>query len=340
MTSPSIEATGLSKVYRSRFGTQSILALQGVDLDVRPGEIFGLLGPNGAGKTTTVKILLGLTRATRGEARLLGRPVADPESRRRVGYLPEGHRFPGYLTARETLSIFGRMSGVDRATLKARIPRLLERASLSDWSDVRVKKFSKGMTQRLGLAAALVHEPEVLLLDEPTDGVDPVGRREIRDLLREEAGKGRSILLNSHLLSEVERTCDRVAVLRKGKVAAQGSIEELTAEGLPADPSAIASAKAEASAKAASRYRMAVSPVDESLLASLRETGAGIERANGYLEVTARDLDHLNALVDRLRARGSVLAELSPIRSSLEDVFVDLVRTEEPGAAPRGQEKP
>ena len=145
-----------------------------------------------------------------------------------MGYLPEGHRFPGYLTARQTLSIFGRMSGVAPRTLEPRIEDLLSRVKLSDWIDVKVKKFSKGMTQRLGLAAALVHEPEVLLLDEPTDGVDPVGRREIRDLLKAEAMKGRAILLNSHLLSEIELTCDRVAVLRNGKVAAMGTIEELT----------------------------------------------------------------------------------------------------------------
>ncbi|HEY6065243.1 MAG TPA: ABC transporter ATP-binding protein, partial [Thermoanaerobaculia bacterium] len=197
-----IEAEGLRKVYRSRFGTRRVTALDGIDLSVGPGEVFGLLGPNGAGKTTAVKILLGLTRPTEGSARLFGVPVADPKSRRRVGYLPEGHRFPGYLTARQTLSIFGRMSGMDRAALKPRIPELLARVRLSDWADVKVKKFSKGMTQRLGLASALVHDPEVLLLDEPTDGVDPVGRREIRDLLRDEAARGRAILLNSHLLSE------------------------------------------------------------------------------------------------------------------------------------------
>jgi ABC-2 type transport system ATP-binding protein len=165
------------------------------------------------------------------------------------------------------------------------------------------------MTQRLGLAAALVHDPEVLLLDEPTDGVDPVGRREIRDLLREEASRGRAILLNSHLLSEIELTCDRVAVLRRGKVAAQGRIADLTAQG--------------------SRYRMAVSPVDEPLLDAFRESGAGVERVNGHLVLTTRDLAHLNALVDTARARGGVLSELSPLRSSLEDVFVDLVRTGE-----------
>lgn len=314
MGAAAIEVTGLAKVYRSRLGARKIRALDGIDLAVRPGEIFGLLGPNGAGKTTAVKILLGLTRPTVGEARLFGVPASDPASRLRAGYLPEGHRFPGYLTARQTLSIFGRMSGVAPSTLSARIPSLLERVRLSEWSDVKVKKFSKGMTQRLGLAAALVHAPEVLLLDEPTDGVDPVGRREIRDLLQEEAGRGCAILLNSHLLSEIERTCGRVAVLRQGRIAAQGSIEELTA-GLPA----------EASAKAGARYRMVVSPVDEALLSALRETGAGVERANGHLELSTRDLAHLNEVVDRVRARGGMLSELSRVKSSLEDVFIGLV---------------
>ena len=314
-----IEARGLRKVYRSRLGARRIEALAGVDLEVEPGEIFGLLGPNGAGKTTTVKILLGLTIPTSGEALLAGMPSASPESRQRVGYLPEGHRFPGYLTARQTLSIFGRMSGVDGRTLASRIPLLLERVRLSEWTDVRVKKFSKGMTQRLGLAAALVHEPEILLLDEPTDGVDPVGRREIRDLLREEARKGTTILLNSHLLSEIERTCDRVAVLRHGRVAAQGTIDSLTA----------GRESSEASANQPERYRMVVSPADDGLVASLREAGAGVERVNGHLVLSTRDLEHVNALVDRVRARGAMLAELAPIRSSLEDVFVDLIRAEE-----------
>ncbi|HLN81730.1 MAG TPA: ABC transporter ATP-binding protein [Thermoanaerobaculia bacterium] len=308
---PVIQADGLRKVYRSRFGTRRVTALDGIDLSVGPGEVFGLLGPNGAGKTTAVKILLGLTQPTEGSARLFGIPAADPESRRRVGYLPEGHRFPGYLTARQTLSIFGRMSGMERAALKTRIPELLARVRLSEWADVKVKRFSKGMTQRLGLAAALVHDPEVLLLDEPTDGVDPVGRREIRDLLRGEAERGRAILLNSHLLSEIELTCDRVAVLRRGKVAAEGSIADLTAQG--------------------SRYRMTASPVDEALLTAFRESGASVERVNGHLVVGTRDVAHLNALVDALRARGGMLSELAPVRSTLEDVFVDLVRTGEAG---------
>ncbi len=311
MTAIPIEARGLRKVYRSRLGGRRVAALDGLDLAVEPGEVFGLLGPNGAGKTTTVKILLGLTRPTSGQARLFGLPASDPASRRRVGYLPEGHRFPGYLTARQTLSIFGRMSGVDGPTLSRRIPELLERVRLTDWTDMRVKKFSKGMTQRLGLAASLVHDPDVLLLDEPTDGVDPVGRREIRDLLQQEAARGKAILLNSHLLSEIERMCGRVAVLRAGRVAAQGRIEDLTA--------------------ATSRYRLVATGVDDRLIAAFRETGASIDRVNGHFDLTARDVDHLNVLVDRLRAGGAKLQELSPVRSSLEDVFVGLVRDGEAG---------
>ncbi|HQQ78442.1 MAG TPA: ABC transporter ATP-binding protein, partial [Thermoanaerobaculia bacterium] len=213
---------------------------------------------------------------------------------------------------RQTLSVFGRMSGVDHATLKARIPGLLERVKLGDWMDVKVKKFSKGMTQRLGLAAALVHEPEVLLLDEPTDGVDPVGRREIRDLLRAEASRGRAILLNSHLLSEIELTCDRVAVLRKGKVAAMGTVEELT--------------KKDEEKTSLKGYKLVASPLSEELLSDFFERGANPERVNGHVRVLARDAQHLNSLIDAARQRGALLTELTPEKSTLEDVFVDLVK--------------
>jgi ABC-2 type transport system ATP-binding protein len=303
---PLIEVAGLRKLYRSSMGKPRITALDGIDFTVREGELFGLLGPNGAGKTTTVKILLGLTRPTAGKAKISGLAVSDPESRRRVGYLPEGHKIPAYLTGRQAMSIFGRMSGMDKSSIDKRITELLEKVRLSAWADVRVKKFSKGMTQRLGLAIALIHSPKVLLLDEPTDGVDPVGRREIRDLLREEARNGVAVLLNSHLLSEIELTCDRVAVLRNGRVAAEGTIDELT--------------------RKSAKYKMVASPVDEPLLAAFRETGAGVERVNGHMVLSVSDLQHLNALVDKLRASGGVLSELSPVRSTLEDVFVDLVR--------------
>ncbi|HEY3055577.1 MAG TPA: ABC transporter ATP-binding protein [Thermoanaerobaculia bacterium] len=301
MTGSLIEVSGLRKVYGRR-----ITALDGIDFAVRAGELFGLLGPNGAGKTTAVKILLGLTPATAGRALVSGLPVSNPESRRRAGYLPEGHRIPGYLTARQALSIFGRMSEMDRDTIRRRTGELLEKVRLSAWADVRVKKFSKGMTQRLGLAAALIHAPNVLLLDEPTDGVDPVGRREIRDLLRDEAKNGTAVLLNSHLLSEIELTCDRVAVLRNGKVAAAGTIDELT--------------------RKSAKYKMVATPIDDSLVATFRDSGADVERVNGHVVLSVSDLEHLNALVDTARARGAVLSELSPVRSTLEDVFVDLIR--------------
>ena len=304
-----IEVKGLRKVYTSSFGKTRITALDGIDFTVGEGELFGLLGPNGAGKTTTVKILLGLTHATAGEVRIEGKPVGDPESRRHVGYLPEGHKIPNYLTARQALSIFGRMSGMAKADIERQIPILLDRVRLTPWTDVRIKKYSKGMTQRLGLASALIHQPKVLLLDEPTDGVDPVGRREIRDLLQEEAAtRGTTILLNSHLLSEIELTCNRVAVLRNGKVAAFGSVDELT--------------------RKTASYKMAATPIDDSLVASFRATGAGVERINGHMVLSVTDLEHLNALVDQVRARGGVLSELTPVRSTLEDVFVDLIRAE------------
>jgi ABC-2 type transport system ATP-binding protein len=305
-----VEVSGLRKEYRSSLGRRIITALDGIDIAVRPGELFGLLGPNGAGKTTTVKILLGLTAPTAGTARIAGLPVGNPESRRSVGYLPEGHKIPNYLTARQTLSIFGRMSGMESAAIRTRSVELLEALKLAQWIDVRVKKFSKGMTQRLGLACALIHQPQVLLLDEPTDGVDPVGRREIRDLLQAEAKKGVAVLLNSHLLSEIELTCDRVAVLRNGKVAIEGTVEELT--------------------RPTAKYKMVAAPVDDALVAAFRESGAGVERVNGHLELSVAGVEHLNALVDKARSSGVMLTELAPLRSTLEDVFVDLVRTTEP----------
>ena len=307
MTSPAIEVRDLRKIYHTSLSGR-LVALDGIDLAVAEGELFGLLGPNGAGKTTTVKVILGLTHPTAGSAHVSGITGADPESRRHVGYLPEGHKIPGYLTARQALSIFGRMSGIDSHTIKRRSGELLEALRISQWIDVRVKKFSKGMTQRLGLAMALIHSPKVLLLDEPTDGVDPVGRREIRDLLRDEAKNGTAILINSHLLSEVEMTCDRVAVLRAGRVVAQGTVDALT--------------------RRSERYKLiAATPIDDGLLAHFRETGAGAERVNGHVELSVHDVQHLNALLDQLRAHGGLVSEVSPVRSTLEEVFVDLVRT-------------
>src|SRR5207248_3297636 len=204
-------------------------AMRGVSLTVERGEIFGLLGQNGAGKTTLVKILLGITRLTDGSADLLDQPAGTAAVRRHVGYLPEDHRFPDYHTGASLLDFYGALLDVPGAERRRRIPEVLELVGLRGRMDSKVRTYSKGMKQRLGVAQAIFHDPEIIFLDEPTDGVDPVGRREIRELMERLKEQDKTIFVNSHLLSEVELVCDRVAILRKGEVVRQGSVEALTA---------------------------------------------------------------------------------------------------------------
>src|SRR5947209_7280520 len=214
-----IEAKGLDKVYRSKWRGREIHALSNLTLRVPTGVKFGLLGPNGAGKTTFVKMLLSAVHPTQGHAALLGRDARDPEARRPVGYLPENHRFPTYLSGAGMLDFYAALSGLDGAIRKKRIPELLDLVGLGSWGEVPLKKYSKGMLQRLGLAQALIHRPRLLILDEPTDGVDPVGRRDIRSILDGLTGTGVTIFINSHLLGEVESFCEYVAILNKGRLA-------------------------------------------------------------------------------------------------------------------------
>jgi len=205
-----------------------IEALKGMSLDVRRGEIFGLLGQNGAGKTTMIKILLGITNRTAGHAELLGEAAGTVGVRRRVGYLPEDHRFPDYHTAASLLDFYGALLEVPKAERRKRALDLLELVGLKGRKDYKIRTFSKGMKQRLGIAQALINDPEVLFLDEPTDGVDPVGRKEIRALLHKLKGEGKTIFLNSHLLGEVELICDRVVIMQRGEIIREGDIAELT----------------------------------------------------------------------------------------------------------------
>lgn len=207
---------------------RGIVALRGVTLEVEAGQIYGLLGPNGAGKTTLVKILLGIVHQTAGEAWILGRPAGDVHVRYRVGYLPEDHQFPGYHSAWSLLDFYGQLYGLNRKDRQRRIPQVLEMVGLLPRSRSKIRTYSKGMKQRLGVAQALLHEPEVIFLDEPTDGVDPVGRREIREMMARLREQGRTLFLNSHLLGEVERICDRVAILRQGELLREGTVHDLT----------------------------------------------------------------------------------------------------------------
>ena len=202
-------------------------ALGGVSLAVASGEVFGLLGQNGAGKTTLVKVLLGMLAPTKGQASLLGRPVGGVEARRSVGYLPEDHRLPEYHTGPSLLDLYGGLQGMPRRERRRRAAELLDLLGLAGREQLRIRGYSKGMKQRLGLAQALLHRPRVLFLDEPTDGVDPVGRKQIRDLLLAERDRGVTIFINSHLLGEVEQLCDRVAILRRGAVIRAGRVADL-----------------------------------------------------------------------------------------------------------------
>jgi ABC-2 type transport system ATP-binding protein len=306
MSDFAIETERLEKTYRMRFRTnREIRALADVSLRVPRGVKFGLLGANGAGKTTFVKVLVSAVLASSGSALLFGRDARDPEARLPVGYLPENHRFPTYFTGRGMLDFYGSLSGMEIAERRKRIPELLERVGLKDWADVRIKKYSKGMLQRLGLAQALMHRPQLLLLDEPTDGVDPVGRREIRDILNSLTGTGVTVFINSHLLSEVEAFCDYVAILKRGELALEGKISNLVA---------------------GRGYRIVASSVPDALLKDLRQSVSSIVRAPEHVEIGVATREEANATIDRLRSAGALIENLTASTSSLEDVFIQTTR--------------
>ena len=226
-----VEINSLTKIYNRRNAKMQTLALDKVDLNVDAGCFFGLLGPNGAGKTTIIKILMSVSKLTSGTVRLFGDDVNNIKTKSRIGFLPENHKYPPYLSGYEVLNYFGKFTSFDNNSLKNRINELFDLVKLENWKKHKVKTYSKGMTQRLGLAQALINNPDLLFLDEPTDGIDPIGRKEIRDLLIELKRQGKTIFLNSHLLSEVEMVADRVAIMNKGKILREGSIAELTEDG-------------------------------------------------------------------------------------------------------------
>ncbi len=308
MAAPVVDIRTVSK----RYG-RKVHALREVALQVGAGEVFGLLGPNGAGKSTLVKILMTVVRPTRAEGSLLGAPLGTKGVLARVGYLPEHHRFPRYLTGRQLVEFFGALAKVRRPERRRRTEELLELVGLRKWADTRVTSYSKGMQQRAGLAMALVNDPALVLLDEPTDGVDPVGRREIRDLLVRMRSEGRTVFINSHLLSEIEMVCDRVAIMVQGRVVRQGTLRELTA---------------------ASRYELAFTGLSAAEVPS--GLGALAVRRDGDLQratLPTSDPAVLQPVLDWLRGAGAVVVSVVPFRESLEDVFIREVQDPATGAA-------
>ncbi len=303
MAAPVLETRDLHKRYRR------IQALRGVSLAVGQGEIYGLLGQNGAGKTTLVKILLGITRRWEGTARLLGEPVGTARVRRRVGYLPEDHRFPEYHTGYSLLDFYGQLLSVPHHRRRSRVPEMLEIVGLRERMHTKIRGYSKGMKQRLGIAQALMHDPDVIFLDEPTDGVDPVGRRHIREMLLHLKAKGCTIFLNSHLLGEVELICDRVGILQRGEMIREGGIAELT--------------------RTKDVFVIGLAPGQTFPAADLADRGYVAKPNGDFWELNLTDSQSIDPVVDLLRSRGLSLRHLVEKRQSLEDLFLATVSEEE-----------
>ena len=299
MTFAAIETEGLRKVFGDR------AAVKGLTLQVAQGEVFGFLGPNGAGKTTSMKMLLGLVTPTSGEASLLGAPIGDLPTLAQVGFLPEHFRFQEWLTASEFLGLHGELLGMEKQTLKARHDELLERVGLSDFRDKLLRTFSKGMLQRIGLAQSLLNHPALVFLDEPTSGLDPVGRRLVRDVIHELRGEGTCVFLNSHLLSEIEVTCDRVAFIRHGEVV---RILELTS--LDENRSFV-TIRAEG--------------LTTQILSALNHWGENIRAEDGQATLTVHDEAKIAEINQYLVQQGAKVYAIIPARKSLEEIFIETV---------------
>lgn len=296
---PAIETTGLRKEYGRK------VALHDLSLCVEPGEVFGFLGPNGAGKTTTIKILTGLVRPTAGEARIFGRPTGDREARRRVGYLPENFRFHDWLTGNALLDFHGQLAGLSAAERRKRIPEVIARVGLTGRGGDRIRGYSKGMTQRIGLAQAILAHPDVVLLDEPTSALDPIGRREVRDIIRTLRAEGMTVFLNSHLLTEVEMVCDRVAIVDRGRVIRSGPLADLVG-GAP-------------------QVRLTVDRVDGDLIAALGRHAEVLSVEGTTIVLGVPDFEATPAIAEAALRAGCRLYGLTPVQQSLEEVFVSLV---------------
>jgi ABC-2 type transport system ATP-binding protein len=301
-----ISTKNLKKEYQgSRFNKEKITALKNFSFNVQEGDIFGLLGPNGAGKTTLVKVLLGIVYPTEGEVSIFGESIKNEKYKTRVGYLPENHKFPNYLTGEQVLHYFGMLSGMTKAQVQSRSDEYLKIVDMEKWKKTKIKKYSKGMMQRLGIAQAMINEPDLIFLDEPTDGVDPIGRKEIRDILIGLKDKGKTIFLNSHLLSEIELVCNRVAILNKGELIKEGTIDEITSTG--------------------NQHTFTTSDLSDAVInILLNQHFATLHGKNEFL-VNTESPEVLNSIIDILRKNNVNILSLTKEKNSLENMFINLI---------------
>lgn len=301
-----IEINSLTKHFSGKkFSGEKIKALEKVSFNVGNGEIFGLLGPNGAGKTTLVKILLGITYATDGSAKIFDKPVTNVNVKKKVGYLPENHRFPNYLTGEQVIDYFGKLSGLKKSDLDKTTYKYLKMVGMSEWGTTKIKKYSKGMMQRLGLAQAMISNPDLIFLDEPTDGVDPIGRKEIRDVLLDLKSQGKTIFLNSHLLSEIELICDKVAILNKGELVKVGSVEDITST--------------------ENKYIFTTGDLSEEIMNKVLSEYKGTLHGKNEFECTINSVEEVNVIVDYLRSQKILIHGFSKEKNSLESMFINLI---------------
>lgn len=282
---------------------RQVEAVKGISFDVREGEIFGFLGPNGAGKTTTIKMMLGLIFPTRGSATIYGRSVTDADSRRRLGFLPENPYLYQYLTGLELMDLCGRLAGLSSAERGKKSRELIERVGLTHASDRAVRKYSKGMMQRLGLAQALLGDPDLLVLDEPMTGLDPIGRKEVRDLLLEERKRGKTLFFSSHILSDVEMLCDRVAIVHRGKLSAYGRLDELLRPDVR-------------------RVEIELAGASDALREQLVARGATVAPLGANVMASVEGESLVDGIIDAARAANARIVSVTPRRETLEDLFV------------------
>lgn len=305
--SPVLRVDHISKIYVIGFFRKKVHALQDVSLQVEAGEIFGLLGPNGAGKTTTLKILMGLIKPSGGQAEILEYPVGHLAAKRQLGYLPESPYFYDYLTGRELLIFMAKLFGLNRKEAARRAGQLLEQVGLAHAGDLALRRYSKGMLQRVGLAQTLINDPKLVILDEPLTGLDPLGRKDLREIIANLRKQGKTILISSHILADVELLADRVAILVRGKSVSTGPLHKLL------------------NARILSTEVVIRNP-NEALLQELSTLGHTISRTDEAVQITVEGDGPVDSLLDRIRQHGCSIQMITPRKESLEDVVVKQAR--------------